>query len=255
MGSKLVINRQKSSETVQSAGKNYEGIMVAKTGALLGEEAGQAAGVLVRSATARLGELTQNMVTADDRHLNEIADDAQTLGTRDEAVASTRAGLMEVRELCGTVYGPEYVRKLGFDGNTPSDPVQLERLATQVLANFDTASRPATARFGLNLDVTQLKEQLAPEVAALTAALAAISEDVRQADMKLVEKRQAMDVYDKGFSATADLISTLLKLSGEEELAKRVRPSVRRPGQTIEDAEETAAPIEAPSEQSQVDVA
>jgi hypothetical protein len=73
--------------------------------------------------------------------------------------------------------------------------------------------------------------------------------------MKLVEKREAMSAYDSGFSATADLISTLLKLAGEDELAKRVGPSVRRPGQTIEDAEETSVTIEEPTEQTQVDVA
>ena len=255
MGSKLVINRQKSSETVQSAGKNYEGKMVAKTGELLGAEAGQAVGVLVRSATARLNELTQDMVTADDNHLNEIADDSQAIANRDEAVSAVRASIMEIREICGTVYGPDYVRQLGISGNTPTDPVQLERLATQVLGNFDTVQQPASARFGLNLDVTQLKEQLAPKVATLTTALAAISEDVRQADMKLVEKRDAMNAYDSGFSATADLISTLLKLAGEDELARRVRPSTRRPGQTVEDAGDTPIEVEEPSEQSAVDVA
>ncbi|MBN2526395.1 MAG: hypothetical protein JXR76_08375 [Deltaproteobacteria bacterium] len=92
-------------------------------------------------------------------------------------------------------------------------------------------------------------------MAALTTALAAISEDVRQADIKLVEKREAMDAYDKGFSATADLISTLLKLAGEDELAKRVRPSSRRPGQTVEDANDALLDVEEPSEQAAVDVA
>jgi hypothetical protein len=161
MGSKLVINRQKSSETVRSAGTNYGEKMAARTGDLLGPEAGAAVRMLVQAVVTRLGELTERMVAADDRHLNEIADDLQTLATRDEAVAATRAALMEVREICGTVFGADYVRQLGFDGSTPTDAVQLERLATLVLGNLDNVQRSATARFGLNLDVFRLKERLA----------------------------------------------------------------------------------------------
>jgi hypothetical protein len=47
-----------------------------------------------------------------------------------------------------------------------------------------------------------------------------------------------MEKYDLTFSTTANLLSNMLKAAGEAELAKRVRPSSRKPGQTIEDAQD-----------------
>ena len=60
----------------------------------------------------------------------------------------------------------------------------------------------------------------------------------RDADQTLVDKREAMGRYDRTFSTTANLISHMLRAAGEVELATRVRPSTRKPGQTVEDSKE-----------------
>jgi hypothetical protein len=54
--------------------------------------------------------------------------------------------------------------------------------------------------------------------------------------------------YDATFSQTATLVSTFLAIAGESELARRLRPSTRKRGQTIEHAggdngDSTADPI------------
>ena len=63
----------------------------------------------------------------------------------------------------------------------------------------------------------------------------------------MVNKHESMEQYDRTFSAAANLISTLLKVSGESELARRVRPSTRKPGQTVEVAKDELAPGDEPA--------
>ena len=53
-------------------------------------------------------------------------------------------------------------------------------------------------------------------------------------------KNRAIEENDRIFSLTATLLSTLLEAAGEKTLARRVRPSTRHPGQTIEAAAEAA---------------
>lgn len=50
--------------------------------------------------------------------------------------------------------------------------------------------------------------------------------------------------HDAIFGNVASLVSALLKIGGQPELAARVRPSARRPGQTVELAEGDDIPQE-----------
>ena len=52
-----------------------------------------------------------------------------------------------------------------------------------------------------------------------------------------MNKQNAIETYDDTFSTTANLISHMLRAAGEDALAKRVRPSTRKPGQTVEEPE------------------
>jgi hypothetical protein len=81
---------------------------------------------------------------------------------------------------------------------------------------------------------------------ALSEAISAAAREKREADTTLVAKNAAMDNYDKVFSITATMVSSLLSFAGQNELARRVRPSSRRSGQTAE-SEEVEAGAETPA--------
>jgi hypothetical protein len=61
-----------------------------------------------------------------------------------------------------------------------------------------------------------------------------------------VKKQRTMAEYDRTFSTTANLVSHLLRTAGEIELARRVRPSTRKPGQTIGDDEDETTSVSTP---------
>ncbi len=240
MGSKMVLDRQKSSATVVSAGTGYSDKMAAGMGGILGAEAEGAVRTLVGLAVQKLSIDTEAMVRADEAHLNETADDSSVIAARDEQAREVRALLVDLREGAGTVYGPELVRKLGFKGETPSDPTAVETLGGQVLSNLQAvvAAPPAPVRTGMSMNLDAFRTPLGDALGFLEQALGAASSDKRKSDQTLVDKQRAMEQYDLTFSTTANLLSHLLRAAGETELAAKVRPSTRKPGQTIEEAQD-----------------
>ena len=63
------------------------------------------------------------------------------------------------------------------------------------------------------------------------------ADEEKEANTTLNAKNKAIEAFDTTFSYAADMISTMLRAAGEKELAKKVRPSGRRTGQTAEIAE------------------
>ncbi len=240
MGSKMVLDRQKSSSTVQSAGNGYEDKMATGMADIFGAEAEPATRTLLKLSVFKLKSDTESMIRADDANLNETSDDSRLLTQRDEDSANVNAHLVDIREASETVYGPDFTRELGFEGDTPRDPVAVQRLGVLVLRNLGSGSTPPPKpiKVGLSMDLGAWKKPLATGLEELAHAIQAVSDDKRDADQTLVDKREAMGRYDRTFSTTANLISHMLRAAGEMELATRVRPSTRKPGQTIEDSKE-----------------
>jgi hypothetical protein len=236
----MVLDRQKSSATVVSAGTGYVDKMAAEMASIYGGEAEGAVRTLLDLAVEKLKGDTDSMVRADEAHLNETADDSAVLSERDEKAAVLRSVLVELRGGASAVYGADFVRKLGFKGETPSDPLALQTLGEQVLANLEGAatSPPAPARIGISMDLSAFKTPVTDALTPLGKALEGVAADKRDADQTLVAKQRAMEQYDLTFSTTANLISHMLRAAGETELAGKVRPSTRKPGQTIEDAQD-----------------
>lgn len=80
-------------------------------------------------------------------------------------------------------------------------------------------------------------DELEALMADVQSALDDVAREAREGEATLVKKRAAMSAFDTAFSGTASLLSALLTVAGTKELASRVRPSARRPGQA-EGAEE-----------------
>ncbi len=99
------------------------------------------------------------------------------------------------------------------------------------------------------MDVSDSRSRALTPATKLDDSLDEVAKEEREAEATLVEKRASMDAYDRAFSLTANLAGTLLELAEETELARRVRPSQQRPGQTAADARgepEPAPPVPPP---------
>lgn len=86
-------------------------------------------------------------------------------------------------------------------------------------------------------DVATLMRLLSRALRASKEGMIA-ADEAHEAQTTQAAKKGAMEGYDGLFGAVAGLLSHLLLVAGERELAAKVKPSARRPGQTTEEAEE-----------------
>jgi hypothetical protein len=109
--------------------------------------------------------------------------------------------------------------------------VDREKSSTKVVASARTHKSKAPRFEGMAFDPKPWKNKISKPLARLISALTKTATEEREAEQTIADKRQAIAAYDEVFSKTAGLISSLLRIAGEEELADRVRPVKSRPGQ------------------------
>ncbi|MEW5853034.1 MAG: hypothetical protein AB2A00_29895 [Myxococcota bacterium] len=240
--SKMVINRQKSSNSVQAANSTHAPRIAAGVAARFGAELEGPVTTLLTKMRETLAADTTTMVAADDAHERELGDDAGPRTKRDESAVAVRAVLVRMKEVLTPVMGQSYVAQLGLAGETPEDPVAVERVATQVHEGLKSVPPPAPLVEEFTFNPEKYRAQIALKLPELSQALKDVSREGKEADDTLNRKNKAIASYDATFSQVANLTSALLEFIGEKDLAGKVRPSSRRPGQTTEVANEELIP-------------
>jgi hypothetical protein len=179
------------------------------------------------------------MVDADAAHEAELGDDEAIRRARDEAASALSDKLVELREVLTGVYGTASASAV-FAGPTPEDPVVLSRFAGELGTQLARIKLPAPRVKGAKLDIAETATALQEQSATLDTHLNDVARELREAQATLEAKNQAMAAYDELFLGVATTLSGLLRLAGKADLAARVRPSTRRPGQTASEAEDKA---------------
>lgn len=252
MASKATVDRQRSADSVVAvADAHAEGtektlVALVKPHLKKGEPAPAFAAVM-RHACQLLAAARDHMVEKDDAHELELADDPPIREARDKAASALYGQIVEIREMLTGIYGAPTTQKI-LSGATPEDPAQLARFAGQIATNLLAAKLPAPRVKGAHLDVEALAADLRAKRAQVDKLLKDVQREVREAQGTLAEKTAAIASYDQVFAGVAGTLSGLLLLSGQAELASRVRPSTRRPGQTAEEAGDEPAPADKPEE-------
>jgi hypothetical protein len=127
-----------------------------------------------------------------------------------------------------------------FTGPTPEDPVVLSRFAGEVATQLVRIKLPAPRIKGAKLDTAEIASALQELRATLDAQVKDVAREVREAQATLDAKNQARAAYDELFGGAATTLTGLLRLAGKPDLAAKVKPSSRKPGQTASDAEDKA---------------
>jgi len=244
MGTKEVTNRDKSMRIVAAAGdESVERVRDAMCGDY-GQEAARGVEVAQRAVVARLRQTGAAMLAADDAHRDEQADDAEPRDERDAVAEEARGRLMTLRDAAQLGFGDKTVAALGFKGETPADPAAVLRLGNDVLRALAKMKKGPTRIPDYVFDPAAHSEPLAPLLKRLDKALGNVAAEAKQLDATFVAKQKAIGEFDRVFSRSANLISALLAAAGEDELARRVRPTGRHPGvlPEVEETEPTTTP-------------
>ncbi len=238
MASKATMKRQKSANMVIAAGETYKTMIAKSMGRLYGEDIVPAAVLLLEKVVKDLADATADMIQMDDAHERELDDDPALRERRDIQSEKLHSRLVLAKIRLETIFGSTYVARLGFKGITPEDPVEVHRLARVVAENLSEINPPESSIPGYIFDPTTWQAPIIELIDGLEESLTTVAQEAHQAQTSLAGKRQAIETYDQAFACTANMVSTMLQVAGEKDLAKSVRPSTRRTGQTMEIADE-----------------
>lgn len=247
MSSKQVTDRQKSATAVVAAAEtNADSVGQALTAILQphlqpGESMPDVA-LFMRLVARALDASKTAMVKADEAHDAELADDLPIRKARDDAQAALTDKVVELREVIVGLYGTPAANTI-FKGAAPQDPVVLSRFASDVATALGDVPLPAPRIAGAKIDAVATAAEIVALRATLDGHLKDVAREIREAQSTADIRNQRMAAYDDAFAAWATSLAGLLRAAGKPELAARLRPSVRRPGQTASDVgEEPATP-------------
>lgn len=244
MASKMVIARQKSAEAVAALGTAQSEMLARALVHKLGGLEEQKVKAMLERFAAGILQARSEMVSKDEAHETELSDDPAARDARDTAARNLRSQLIELRQVVTGLYGDTIARRV-FTEATPIDPVTLSRFAAEVCARLQEIDLGQPRVAGAQMDKAALIQQLTAQRNELASCLEAVAVEEREAQVTMVAKHKAIASYDQTFTGLATVFEGLFILAGERELAARVRPSLRRPGQTSQEVNElvTEAPI------------
>lgn len=243
MTSKQVTDRARSARAVEAAALTHLPTLGARAsqalaGALEADEAVPDVALLVRLHTRLMMQALARLEAADLAHRVEQADDATPRAERAEAAAACTAALQDLRSLITSLYPPEVALALHLTRAPERLPDALSQQADAVASALPHADLSAPRVQGLHLDLAPFQARLDDARSRLSDALRAVATERREAEQTQRAKDVAMRDFDDAFTAAAGLLAHLLRLHGEPELARRVRPSKRQPGRRAVDVGE-----------------
>lgn len=245
MASLLVISRQKSADSVIAVGDAHaeaagEALVALVKPKLKKGEAAPAFASVMTLACEMLGVARDRMVAKDEAHEAELSDDLPVRQQRDKVSAALYSQLVELRETLTGMFGGATASSI-LPGSTPGDDsLVLARFAGEVAANLTRTPLPTSRIKGAKLDAAEVAASLREQRAALEQTYKDLQREVREAQATLSAKTAAIAAYDEAFAGTATMLTGMLRLAGMPDLAAKVRPSVRRAGQTAEEAGDPA---------------
>ena len=246
--SRGVTLRTRSADAVIAAANTHATTVETALAKQMGANAGGAARTLMTAGATALGGATDKLHSAEAAHAVELADDHPVRKERDDAVVEVRTIMVGLRRTLDAVAPQSYIQAIGLTGGAPEDPTLLQRQAALVANGLAREPVPPSQLPSYTFPAAATADQLRIAADRLQKALFAIARESKENQESLARRDQAAAEFDTVFRAVANLTGTLLAASGQDELARRVRPSARRSGQTAE-VEETAresAPV-APS--------
>jgi hypothetical protein len=235
MASKWVEERIRSSELVIASLEEHSEVLGSAIAERLPSEdpegLREAVQLLVRASAAQLGRVSERMKEADLAHLEELADDPPWIEARDRAESALRDTFFDLRSLVRTVYGDEALETLALKETPPRSARGLLTYAERAKERLRyDAELTNPARRGAHIDRIAFAEEIGAQLPLLSEALENLAREEREAEESQAVQQRAMLENDALFARVTALAVALFRLGGEEELAREVRPSGRRPG-------------------------
>ncbi len=231
--SKTTANKRELTRAIASSVRAHHAALEANLEQVLFDGSAPASltiGEFVQAVVATLEASYEALELHDQEVASEVAQDRQKRARRDEIGSRLRKRLILLRTLIESDYGPAAARHLGLSGVTPDPPDQLVNFAQNVLhrlndglGDFEPLLPEITPQ-----DITPRVAAIAQDLASLTAAIAAVDQDVRETQRSQDQRNQALARWTQNYAPIAGIIENLYRLARMPDHAERVRPTSRR---------------------------
>ncbi len=185
---------------------------------------------------AELEVAKAEMISANSSHLGRLAQVVELQGRRDDLKRALYSRFVKVRQTYETLYGSHRgFPVLAVSGRTPRHATGLVAQVRET-AGFLAQPRVELPRLdiaGITVDPPATAAQLAAGAGELDGALVDLDTALKLAEVTRAAKNDAIAAYDATFLRVARVAESLFHFAGLHELAKRVRPSTRRPGRRL----------------------
>ena len=239
MASKGVVDREKSAQSVISSAMSNKGKINEELHKVLesyfpdGEELPDFKRIF-DALICLLKEKRDKMVVAYNAHMLEQKEDRAARITRNERIVELYNALVVLRGMVSNMYDGPSGELLRFSGKTPKEPLALDIFAQEVVIALRIDSLPEPKVLGTSIDTGFWADKIEALRVRLNNSVENLGNELRQSEQTMITKNQAVADYDEYFARTANALVGLFRLAGEKELAKRVRPSTRKPGRTLQ---------------------
>ena len=181
------------------------------------------------------------LVATDRAYRDQKAREAVSRGLRDEQFELVSGGVVGLRQAFTGVYSDAKLAEIGFARRTPTVPAELLEQASHLVERLSDPALDLTgSRFGdFQLDAPFLARELVGSVETFKQVSEELEREGRRTEASKLAKDDAVERYNKSFLWIARTVESLCRLAGLDEVARRVRPSQRRPGVTARRFEES----------------
>jgi hypothetical protein len=242
---KQVTDRQGATEMVASAAETHAERINKAFDEMFGDcleakEKMPDVGLLLKLVARKQRRLNKSLVEASDAYDKELSDDSGPREARDRAAAALTAEVVGIRSTVESAFGAAMLTSLGIDGKTEVEPKAILAKAKRLVSELKDPGRkwPKPARKGVKVNPGEWVGDLEEWINALEKALKDVARETREAQAASDAKERAMGANDDSFMRIARFVSGLFFLVRDDKLAKKVRPSARRPGMVLESSGE-----------------
>ncbi len=170
----------------------------------------------------------QSLAVAEETYVSEQADDPAVRARRDVTAAEVTAVVVRLRGRIESLFGTRGLAAYGLEQVTPRQPQALADhtgMAIKLLREQPVQLEdPVLGRF----DSAEVANGLEAALAPLVEALHDTQREKRELESALIDRNRALADWSLRYRGVAGALTGMYLLAGAEELAQRIRPTVRR---------------------------
>ena len=202
------------------------------------EEAKERVGWFLDSVVDAMERRAVAMVEADEATRMEKDEASGVREDRDRVASELRGQYVRQRDALIKLHDERVAKMAGFETTVEQEPSPLTLQVRRAINRLKSGEVVFEKTFaGIRIDAVEYGKELEPLLEELETIMRGLDVEVRETEGMIQAKADAIAAHDLLFIPGAQCIEAAFKMAGMPELAKKVRPSVRRAGRLVEEVE------------------